>query len=447
MKETTMPAESESLLLLSPDRYVLRACRRLGIAPVVIYGAYHRDNGLQEITAPAVPVFCESHRSPEAILTALHRVGFADRQFTAVQTTNEYLLVTAAILGRALGARVIHPGTAVLFRDKSLQKQRVRDAGLTTARTAVIEDIFAIDQDFAFPFERAVLKPVTGAGTEVTSVVDGLADLLAVADGYRRRRIATRTFVLEEFVAGDEWTADGVVSGGEVLFYGLGRYDQPCLATLQTQTALRMRKFDPQTESWAYAAADDTIRRAIAALGLPDGVFHMELFHDPASGSVTFSECAARRGGALTAEEILAKFNVDLGDAAVQCALGRTPKLDVRVRPGTVGSVYLPSRPGVLVRCPSPAELTELPGVEFARIELPFGYQMGASLDSTTTRIGMALVTADDPEALEQRRADVLRWFDERLVVVPAGATTAGLRDWHRGLGDTYGFADAAYSE
>ncbi|BFU47381.1 hypothetical protein [Krasilnikovia sp. MM14-A1004] len=441
-----MPAESDSLLLLSPDRYVLRACRRLGLAPVVIYGGYHRDNGLQTIAPPAIPVFCESHRSPEAILTALHRAGFADRQFTAVQTTNEYLLVTAAILGRALGARAIDPGTAVRFRDKYLQKQRVRDAGLTTARAAVIEDIFAIDRDFTVPFDRAVLKPITGAGTETTSVVDGLADLLAAADGYRRRRIASRTFVLEEFVAGDEWTADGIVSGGELLFYGLGRYDQPCLSTLQSRSALRMRKFDPQTEGWTYSAADDTIRRAISALGLEDGVFHMELFHDPATGSVTFSECAARRGGALTAEEILAKFNVDLGDAAVQCALGRRPELDVRVRPGTVGSVYLPSRPGVLVRCPSPAELTELPGVEFARIELPFGAQMGASVDSTTTRIGMVLLTADDPEELERRSVEVLRWFDERLVVVPAGATTAGLREWHRGLG-SYEFADAAYGE
>ncbi|MEV4709546.1 hypothetical protein [Actinoplanes sp. NPDC049316] len=441
-----MPTD-ESLLLLSPDRYVLRACRRLGIAPVVVYGAYHRDTGLQEITAPAVPVFCESHRSPDAILSALHRAGYAGRRFAAVQTTNEYLLTTAALLGRAVGARTISPETAVLFRDKFLQKQRVRDAGLPVARCIVIEDVFQIDDTFDFPYDSAVLKPATGAGTETTSVVDGRDDLLAVAKEYRRRRIATRTFVLEEFVAGDEWTADGIVSGGEVIFYGLGRYDQPCLTTLAHKAALRMRKFDPDTEAWAYAAADDMVRRAIAVLGLTDGVFHMELFHDPATGHLTFSECAARRGGALTAEEILAKFGVDLGEAAVQCALGRTPKLDVRVRTGSVGMVYLPCRPGVLVSCPSPAELTALPGVDFARIELPFGATMGGELDSTTTRVGMAMITADGPDALERTGTEVQRWFDERLVVAPTGATGAELRAWHRGLGGAYGFADTAYGE
>jgi biotin carboxylase len=436
----------ESLLLLAPDRYVLRACERLGLAPVVIYGAMHRDSGLQDIPSPAVTVFCEDHRRPEAILTALHRAGYGDHPFTAVQTTNEFVLITAAVLGKALGARAIDPATAVLFKDKSLQKQRVREAGLSTARTAVIEDLFTIDDTFTFPFERAVLKPVAGAGTEATSAVSGLAELLAVAADYRRRRIPNRTFVLEEFVIGDEWTADGVVSGGEVLFYGLGRYDQPCLSTIESQSALRMRKFDPAAESWAYAAADETVRRAIAALGLRDGVFHMELFHDPASGTITFSECAARRGGALTAEEILMKFNVDLGDAAVQCALGRTPKLDVRIRPGAVGSVYLPSRPGTLISCPSPAELTELPGVEFARIEVPFGKQMTA-LDSTTARIGMVMITADNPVSLERRRVQTLRWFDERLVVAPTGDTTARLRAWHRELSTPYAFADTCYGE
>ena len=435
---------TESLLLLAPDRYVLRACERLGLAPVVVYGAMHRDNGIQEIAPPAVGVFCEDHRRPEAILTALHRAGYGSHAFTAVQTTNEFVMITAAVLGAALGARAIDPATAVLFKDKSLQKARVRQAGLTTARTVVIEDLFALDDSFDFPFERAVLKPVAGAGTEVTTAVGSLAELLTVAATGRRQRIPHRTFVLEEFVTGDEWTADGVVSGGEVVFYGLGRYDRPCLDAIESRHALRLRKFDPDSESWAYAAADDTVRRAITALGLHDGVFHMELFHDPATGALTFSECAARRGGALTAEEIQFKFGVDLGEAAVRCALGRKPELDVRVRPGAVGSVYLPARPGTLISCPSPGELAELPGVEFARIEVPFGKQVSAA-DSTTDRIGMVMISAADPAELEERRVAVLHWFDERMVVAPTGGTTAVLRAWHRTRDTAHAFADTCY--
>ncbi|MBF8194052.1 ATP-grasp domain-containing protein [Nonomuraea sp. K274] len=411
----------------------------------MVYGARHRDLAFQEIPAPAIPVFCEDHHKPEAILTALHRAGFADRQFTAVQTTIEPLLITASVLGRALGARVLSPSTAVLFRDKFLQKQRIVNAGLDTARSVLIEDLFALGAGFTMPFERAVLKPVTGLATQTTSAVDGLDELLATARRYRQQRISTRTFVLEEFITGDEWTADGVVSDGELLFYGLGRYEQPCLTTLQDKAPLSMRKFDPQTESWAYEAADHMVREALGALGLTDGVFHMELFHDPRSDRVVFSECAARRGGALTEEEILAKFGVDLGEAAVQCALGWKPEVDVRVRAGTVGSVYFTSRPGTLAGCPSPAELTELPGVSFARIELPIGYRMAGAADSTTTRIGMAMITAADPQSLERRRAEVLQWFDERLVVIPAATTSAELRDWRRKTHKTDEFADVLY--
>jgi len=222
-----MPAESELLLILAPDRYVLRACRKLRIPHVVVYGARHRDLAFQEIPAPAIPVFCEDHHKPEAILTALHRAGFADRQFTAVQTTIEPLLITASVLGRALGARVLSPSTAVLFRDKFLQKQRIADAGLATARSVLIEDLFALGADFTMPFERAVLKPVTGLATQTTSAVDGLDELLATARRYQQQRISARTFVLEEFITGDEWTADGVVSDGELLFYGLCRTRRP----------------------------------------------------------------------------------------------------------------------------------------------------------------------------------------------------------------------------
>lgn len=442
-----MPAESELLLILAPDRYVLRACRKLGVPHVVVFGARHRDLGFQEIPAPAIPVFCEDHHKPEAILTALHRAGFGDRQFTAVQTTIEPLLITASVLGRALGARAISPSTAVLFRDKFLQKQRIADAGLATARSIVIEDLFALEPDFVMPFERAVLKPVTGLATQTTSAVDGLDDLLATARRYRQQRISARTFVLEEFISGDEWTADGVVSDGELLFYGLGRYEQPCLTTLQENAPLSMRKFDPETESRAYQAADDMVRKAIGALGLTDGVFHMELFHDPGSGRVVFSECAARRGGALTEEEILAKFGVDLGEAAVQCALGWKPELDVRVRAGTVGSVYFTSRPGTLASCPTPAELTEIPDVSFARIELPIGYRMAGAADSTTTRIGMAMINAADPASLEQRRAEILQWFNERVVVIPPASTSAELREWGRRAGTADEFADVLYGE
>ncbi|MFI5930587.1 acetyl-CoA carboxylase biotin carboxylase subunit family protein [Actinoplanes sp. NPDC051494] len=438
-------AKRASLLLIGVDRYVLSACHRLGVDAVTVYGPYARDNGLQEIPDGGTAVFCDDHRNPEAVLTALHRAGLAGHRFDAVQTTDERALVTTALLGTALGCRTVDPGTAVLFRDKFLQKQRVRAAGVRTARTWLVEDIHLLDGDAPpLPFTPAVLKPVAGAGTELTSRVRDDAELVASARAYRRRRTPNRTFVAEEFMAGEEWTADGVVSDGEVVFYGLGEYGASCLSVIESGAPLRMRKFDPHAERWTYDLAGPVVHAALAALGARDGVFHMELFHDRGTGRIAFSECALRRGGALTQEEIHCKFNVDLGEAAVLCALGESPAPAVKVRPGTVGSSYLPSRAGVMLSCPTPEHLRQLPDVEFARIDVPPGTVLPDAFGATSQRIGQVMFTTASAGLLDQRVEQTRSWFLDRLRVMPHEVFTRQLRDWNRDAGET-DYADVLY--
>ncbi|WP_157851245.1 MULTISPECIES: ATP-grasp domain-containing protein [Streptomyces] len=429
-----MPEDKRtSILLLGVDRYVVSACCRLGVDAVAVYGPVTRDNGLQEIPDGVTAVFCDDHRNPEAVLTALHRAGLADRQFDAVQTTDEWALVTAAVLGAALGCRALDSGAAVLFRDKYLQKERVRAAGVLTARTWLVEDIHFLDGDVPpMPFTPAVIKPVAGAGTSQTSVVNDGAELETLARAYRKRRTASRTFVAEEFMEGQEWTADGIVSGGELVFYGLGEYGASCLSVIESGASLRMRKFDPHTERWAYDLAGPVVLAALTALGAPDGVFHMELFHDPETGQVAFSECALRRGGALTQEEIHCKFNVDLGEAAVLCALGDRPAPVVKVRSGTVGSSYLPSRAGTLLSCPTPEQLRQLPDVEFARIDQPPGMVLPEAFGATGERLGQVMFTTDSVDLLDQRVEETQSWFLEHLRVIPHEVVTRRLRDWSR---------------
>jgi hypothetical protein len=172
----------------------------------------------------------------------------------------------------------------------------------------------------------------------------------------------------------------------------------------------------------------------------------MELFHDPATGRVAFSECAARRAGAMVHEELQAKFNVNLGESGVLCALGRDPGLVVKRDPRHFGSTYLMAPPGVLIDCPSPLQVRERPGVEFVRIERPFGTVFDPALSSTNQRIGQVMVSADSPEGLAARRAEVEAWFSERVVTAPAGATARELRAWQRRIRPDDDFGDTSWT-
>jgi hypothetical protein len=426
------PGDRPSILMLGTDRYAMRACLAHDVDAVVVCGPGGRDNGFVPVPdgLRALPV--DDQSSAEAILMALHRAGLAGHRFTGIQTTDEWAMVTGSLLAAHLGCDFLDPATAVRFRDKSLQKATVRAAGVAAARVTVIDDVHDVDAITELPYRKAVLKPVAGAATVRTSVIESLAELRAHSARYRREHTAQRTFVLEEYVSGDEWVADGVVFDGELLFCALGTYADPCVTAVGGALPLSIRRFDPEHDAAHYAAAVPVVRTALAALGLSRGVFHMELFHDPATGALTFSECAARRGGALVHEELQAKFGVSLGESAVLCAAGRRPDLPVKLDHRVIGGGFLISRPGTLLRCPSPADLCARPGVLFARIERPYGTRIAADLTGTNSRVGMALVAADSPDEFHQRLAEVRAWFDERLVVLPDNGTNRELRAWQR---------------
>jgi biotin carboxylase len=438
--------ERPRVLLIGLDRYVLRACLRHNIDAVIVCGAAAYDYGLVEVPTELTLVRVDDQRDVEGILSALHRKGLGLLRYDGVQTQDERALVTASVLARHFGCRHLDPATALRFRDKSLQKQCVRQAGIPTADMHVIDDVHDVLGLTELPWPVAVLKPIAGSAARLTSRVCTIEELRGLSRQYRAESTSQRTFILEQYVEGEEWSADGIVSSGEVAFCALARYNEPCMSAVEQQSPFGTMRLDPERDREAYKLALPLVRGALEALGLRDGTFHMELFHDPASGRITFGECAARRGGAMINEELLAKFNVDLGEASLLCALGRFELQAVKNDPRFFGSSFLLGRPGVLVDCPSPAELVALPGVEFVRIERPFGTLVPRGVEGTNQRIGQFMVAADTREALVRRLAEVRAWFEERLVVSPYGATARDLRAWQRGAVPDRDFGDTAWT-
>jgi len=441
-----------SLLLIGAEPYITRACLELGVELVVVYATAVKDaDALADVPDSVHTVFVQDQRTPEAVLSSLYRAGLADgpggRGYDAVLTFNEHALVNGAVLARQLGCRGMDPELAVRFRDKWLQKKVIRDAGIRTARSTVIEDI-------AYPGEipeldswPRVLKPIYGVGTQLTALVSDMTELRQAAARFYRRQPRYRVYVAEEFSRGDEWTADAVIFRGEIQFLSVATYQEPCLTVLEKHDPLTYRRFDPEADAGVFSAAAPFVRRCVEALGVTDGIIHMELFHDPATGELTFGECNGRRGAALVPEEIRYKFNVDLGEEAVRCALGLTPRLDVKVSPDSIGNTYLLGPPGLLVSSPSPAQVLAQEGTRYVMLELPVGSVIPDSLNDMNTCVGMAVVTAPSPDALYRRMAGLRTWFASQLVVAPQDVSTRTLRAWHRGVWPDVDLNDADYSQ
>jgi hypothetical protein len=434
-----------SVVLIGADPYVLRACQLHDIEAVLLCNSGAYDSGRIQAPPGGTVIRVDDVTKPEDCLAALHRAGFGDRKFDAVQTTWEFSVVTAAVLGSALGCRSIDPTTALVFRDKSLQKARLREAGVPVTGSEVIEDIFHVE-DVKLEFEHAVLKPIAGGGTTSTSVVRGRKDLEAASRASREKKETNRTFLLEEYVPGAEWMAEGVVFDGEVLFYGLGAYAQPCLEAITGQVPISLRRLDPAQDAEAYQAADPVVRAAIAALGLQDGVFHMELFHEEGTGRIVFSECAARRGGALTHEQVLAKFNVDMGEAALLAALGRKPELEVKVNPNVVGCAALFGPAGTVIGYPTADELVAQPNVAFAQMYVPPGANLSSNFSASADMLGALLIVTETVDQFDTRVAEIRDWFRDRLSVAEPWLTSGERWAWQRSQSPDREYRDWLYA-
>ena len=439
-----MENASPRILIVGLDRYGMRACVRRGLEVTVVCGMAVWEQGHIAIPDEVTVIRVDDHTDPEAVLMALTRAGLNSESFDAVYTTAENSLVMVGLLAAHLGLSALAPDVAVRFRDKSVQKREIRAAGLATAGAVVVEDVHDVHGLTELASGKNVLKPVAGAATQRTTVVSSVAELRSRSEEYRRQNTAQRTFILEEFVRGEEWIADGVLYEGELLFCAIGRYGDPCLTSVDSGRPLNFRHFDPSDESWAYDRALPVITASLAALGLRSGMFHMELFHDPETGALTFGECAARRGGALIQEAVHTKFNVDLADCAIQIALGQRPEFDVKIHQGVVGGAYLTAGPGLLLDCPSADQVMARPGVEFVRIERSVGDRFPA-VSGTDHRIGQFMVVADSAEELQRRFAKVWDWFRPQVKSVPDGLTPRELRALQPTLRPGVRFGDALW--
>ncbi|MFF3313741.1 ATP-grasp domain-containing protein [Streptomyces sp. NPDC002952] len=355
-------------------------------------------------------------RDVEQLLAVLARAGVDLATVTHVYTGAEFLLVPVAVLAQATGIKhLLDVDQALLFRDKALQKKRIRSAGLRTANSQVIEYGSLMGPAPArFPYP-AILKPVAGASTVLTIRVESPDDLNAVYGVLNDADAQQAAYQLEEFIEGDELHVDGIVRGGALTFFSVSQYTKRPF-DCRTGEASGSIILDAGRSAQVYEDVERFTINSLAALGLREGVFHLELFRG-ASGYV-FGECAARPGGAFVTQAIKLKFGVDLSREHVHSLLGMPAALP-RSCPEAVGWTLLAAPPGRIIRMPSLDDVLGRPGVVESSLDVKPGGIMPDMRQGSSCRAGLALLQAPNKETLAGRIDDLVAWFYEKTLVTP----------------------------
>ena len=219
----------------------------------------------------------------------------------------EPLVITAAKLRELFGIPGMSVDTVNGFRDKQLMKERVAAAGVRVPRSARAHSIEEVRKAIEIVGLPAIVKPISGAGSADTYRIDDQAELERVLPLLRH----VEEVSCEEFITGEELTYDTVCVGGKPVYESVTQY-LPNALEMRSQEwvspiMLSVRDMDqPQIQTGVELG-----RNVLAALGMGDGMTHMEWFRKP-DGEVVFGEIACRPGGACVVDLMNYTGDIDL---------------------------------------------------------------------------------------------------------------------------------------
>ncbi|MCB9760435.1 MAG: ATP-grasp domain-containing protein [Alphaproteobacteria bacterium] len=260
----------------------------------------------------------EDALNPQHILDGCRRLAAKHGALHRVTGILENLQEQLADVRAVLGIEGPDPATARRFRDKGVMKQALRAAGLPCARHARIRapgDGAAFAAEVGYPL---VLKPPAGAGCRSTWRIDEPAQLHAAIDALKP---SPQNEVLgEEFLVGAEYSFETITLGGQVCFSSATRYFPTPLEVTRKDWIQWCILFPRTIEGAEYDGVRELGQRAVRALGLRDGMTHMEWFRRP-DGSLAIGEIAARPPGAQILRLTSYGHDTDIYRAWARCVV------------------------------------------------------------------------------------------------------------------------------
>ncbi|HUF50972.1 MAG TPA: ATP-grasp domain-containing protein [Longimicrobiales bacterium] len=192
-------------------------------------------------------------------------------------------------------------------RDKLVMRELAQRAGLAVPAFIGIVNHQAIAEYLERTEAPWVLKPRTQASAIGIRKLEHAPELWPILEELGDRQ---SHHLLECYIPGDVYHVDGIASAGALLFAEVHLYAQPPFDTMHGGGIFCSRTVE--RGSHEQTTLRDLTLRLVRAVGLRDGVAHVEFIRDRESGDFYFLEIAARVGGAHIADMVEAATGVNL---------------------------------------------------------------------------------------------------------------------------------------
>ncbi len=229
------------------------------------------------------------------------------KRFDRIVALDEFDLETAAQIREHMRIRGMGVTASAYYRDKLAMRIGAQESGFLVpefCRVLNYDELRAYMEHVPGPW---LLKPRSEASALGIRKIAAPEQLWSALDelGDRQSR-----FLLEQFVPGDIFHVDSIVSEGTVVFSVAHQYGKPPMQVMHEGGVFTTRTVDRASADWA--ALTELNARLTPALGMARGVTHAEYIKAHADGRFYFLEIAARVGGAFIADLVESATGVNL---------------------------------------------------------------------------------------------------------------------------------------
>lgn len=229
------------------------------------------------------------------------------RKFDRVIALDEFDMEIAALLREHM--RIPGVGTTAIayYRDKLAMRMGARDAGFLVPEFVRVLNYDELREYMGRVPAPWLLKPRSEASALGIRKIQGPEGLWRNLDELGDRQ---SYFLMEQFVPGDIFHVDSIVSDGKVVFSSAHQYGRPPMQVMHEGGVFTTRTVDRLSSDWQQLTELNT--RLAPALGLKHGVTHAEYIRAHADGRYYFLEIAARVGGAFIADLVEYSTGINL---------------------------------------------------------------------------------------------------------------------------------------
>jgi biotin carboxylase len=303
-----MPDETRRFLCIASyvkGQDFLRQCAAMGVRPTLLTVEKHRDadwplDAIEDLVA------MPEELNREQILNTVSWM-MRGRWFDRVVALDEFDQETAAAIREHTRIPGMDVSTTTCYRDKLAMRTSARKSGFLVpefCRVFNYDDLREYMKRVPAPW---LLKPRAEASALGIRKIHEPEQLWRALDqlGDEQSR-----FLLEQFVPGEVFHVDSIVSERKVVFATVHQYGHPPMQVMHEGGVFTTRTVDRESRDWSRLTKVNA--KLAPSLGMVRGVTHAEFIKAHANGRYYFLEIAARVGGAFISELVETATGVNL---------------------------------------------------------------------------------------------------------------------------------------